>query len=163
MNPVARQKAEMEDGHGLRRLAGLLKQLADGVTVILQPKLGWMMDADCCVIGPGRVLVISAVHWKGKIIGGPNEEWLGASGTDLGRPDRRAAYFAKRLDYSGQAAGMTVESVVVFTDGPVDFHGPPLVATLVYWDEALSVLAGAFPPDRGPVDVSELVRLLGGK
>lgn len=163
VNPLARQKAEMEAGHGLRRLAALLEQLPEHVTVLLRPKLGWMMDADCCVLGPGRVLVISAFHWKGKISGGVNEEWLGTGGLDLGRPDRRAAYFAKRLDYSPHFAGMTVEPVVVFTDGPVDFQGPVPVATLVYWEEALHLLSDAFPTGADPVDLSELVGLLGGK
>lgn len=163
VNPVARQKAEMQEGEGIRRLAALLEKLPAHVTVLLQPKMGWMMDGDCCVIGPGRLLVMAAVHWKGRIGTGPDEEWRGAGGTDLGRPDRRAAYFARRLQYSGHAAAFTVEPVVVFTDGPVDFHGPAPEATLVYWHEALEVIAGAFQDESEPIDVSELVRLLGGK
>ncbi|HWI66394.1 MAG TPA: nuclease-related domain-containing protein [Symbiobacteriaceae bacterium] len=163
VNPVARQRAEMEEGQGIRRLVGLLEQLPDNVTVIIRPKLGWMMDADLCVIGPGRVLVISAVHWKGRIQTGENEEWRGVPGTDLGRPDRRAAYFAKRVEYGGRAAGLTVEPVVVFTDGPVSFGGPEPLATLVYWNEALSVLAEVFPAEAPAPEAGELVRLLGGK
>lgn len=163
VSPVARQKAEMQEGEGIRRLAALLEKLPANVIVLLQPKMGWMMDGDCCVIGPGRVLVIAAVHWQGWITTGPDEEWRGAGGTDLGRPDRRAAYFARRLEYSGHAPGLSVEPVVVFTAGPVDFHGPEPVAPLVHWDGAHSVIAGAFGNEPSEVDVSDLVRLLGGK
>jgi len=163
LSPVARQKAEMEEGEGIRRLAALLEKLPANVTVLLQPRMGWMMDGDCCVIGPGRLLVIAALHWKGRIGTGPDEEWRGAGGTDLGRPDRRAAYFARRLEYSGHASEFTVEPVVVFTDGPVGFRGPEPEATLVHWHEALEVISGAFPDGSAQVDVSELVRLLGGK
>ncbi|HYF79087.1 MAG TPA: nuclease-related domain-containing protein [Symbiobacteriaceae bacterium] len=164
VNPVARQRTEMEEGQGIRRLVGLLEQLPDYVTVIVKPSLGWMMYADCCVIGPGRLLVISAVHWKGKISTGKEDEWLGAGMTDLGRPDRRAAFFAKRVEYGGHAGDMVVEPVVVFTDGPVDFQGPKPLATLVFWDEAQRLLSEVYPAGAEPVDVSGLVQLLhGGK
>jgi hypothetical protein len=163
VNAVARQKAEMEAGQGLRRLVPLLGQLPDAITVLVGPTLGWMMQADVAVIGPGRVLVISAVHWKGKITAGMEQEWRGAGSIDLGRPDRRAAYFAKRLEFSGHAGALSVEPVVVFTDGPVDFQGPEPLAALVHWDEALELLASAFPPDAPSGDAAELVKLLGGR
>lgn len=163
VNPVARQRSEMEEGEGIRRLAGLLAQLPDHVTVIVKPALGWMLHADFCVIGPGRLLVVSVCHWKGKITTGKEEEWLGAGATDLGRPDRRAAYFSRRVEYGPHATGFVVEPVVAFTDGPVDFQGPKPLATLVFWEEALSVLSEVYPAGVAPVDVSHLVTLFGGK
>lgn len=164
VSPVARQRTEMEEGLGIRRLIGLLENLPDYVTVIIKPSLGWMMYADCCVIGPGRLLVISAVHWKGAIGSDKEGAWLGAGHTDLGRPDRRAAYFAKRLEFGPHAMDMVVEPVVVFTNGPVKFMGPEPLATMVFWEEAEAIMAEAFPPGKTPVDVSGLVQLLhGGK
>jgi hypothetical protein len=164
VSPAARQRAEMEAGQGLRRLVGVLEELPDYVTVILRPAMGWMLHADCCVIGPGRVLVISAVHWKGTIAADKDGQWLGTGYTDLGRPDRHAAYFAQRLAYGPWARGMEVEPVVVFTDGPVKFLGPKPLATLVFWEEARALLLEPFPPGAAPPDVADLVQLLhGGK
>jgi hypothetical protein len=164
VNPIARQKAELDAGAGLRRLLPLFELMPDHTAVILQPSLGFFMKVDCGIILPGRILVVQTVHWKGKILPGKNGEWLGANGTvDLGRPDRRAAQLADKLAYSGHAAGFEVDPVVVFTDGPVDFQGPEPVSLLVQWDEVSQFLRAMVPDEGSLPDMAPLVDLLGGR
>ena len=160
VNPVMRQKAELEEGGGLRRLLPILADLPEHVAVIMQPALGFFMKVDCCIVAPGRILVVQTMHWKGKILPGKDLEWLGAGQVDLGRPDRRAAQLADRLEYSGHAAGFQVEPVVIFTDGPVDFQGPEPLALLVPWDEVPQFFREILPAGDLP-DVAPLVALLG--
>jgi hypothetical protein len=157
----ARLKAEREEGEGLRRLFPLLERLPESVTVVLQPTLGFM-TGECCVVGPGTALVIQTLHFRGKITLGEKEEWLGQpGGQDLGRPDRRAAIFCEKLEFSGHARGFALEPVVICTDGPVQLEAPTPQAPLVAWEDATGFLAQAFPGGLKGFDPAPLIKLLG--
>jgi len=159
ISPAARMRAEMTEGAGLHRLLELVGQLPDSVTAVVRPGLGFFMKIDCCLIGPGKVLAIDTVHWTGKVTAGQHEEWTGALGTDLGRPDRRAFVFADRLAFGGQVGDRVVEPVVICTGGAVDLQGLKPLAPVIPWNEAPSFLGAAFSP--GPAgDVAALVKLL---
>jgi hypothetical protein len=160
VSPTARRRAALESGEGLRRLASLLPALPECVTAILRPSLGFM-QVDCCLLGPDRVLVVETLHWAGKIAAGERGEWLGAGSVDLGRPDRRAFVLADRLAYSGHARGFRVEPVVICTDGPVEFVGPPPLTRVVPWAEAPEFLAECFARTEGAGgDLTALIGLL---
>jgi hypothetical protein len=157
---AARLKADREDGEGLRRLAGVLSQLPDDVTAVLRPTLGFM-QGECCLIGPGKVLVVQTLHFRGKIVLGQKEEWIGHPGSvDLGRPDRRAAVLCDRLAYSGNGRGFSLEPVVICTEGPVEFDAPAPLAPLVPWTEAATFLTQAFPGGVVGFDTRPLIEVL---
>lgn len=161
VSPVMRLKKDMEEGMGRQRLLAVLRKLPDSVTVVVHPTLGIYMHTDFAVIGPGRVMLVCAAHWKGAIgRGREKDEWLGAGTVDLGRPDRRARLLADRLAYSGHAGALSVEPVVVFTDGPVAFGGPEPEVPLIQWAEAEQILLQTFPPGPAPAETDQLVRLL---
>lgn len=160
LNETARLKAEMEEGEGLRRLFPLLEALPDNVAVVLKPTLGFMR-IDCCIIGPGRIMVIKTAHYKGTIKPGEQGEWRGGGGAiDLGRPDRLANTFCDRLQFSGNARGFEVEPVVFFTAGPVGFEAGESLATLVPWEEAVGFLVTRFPPGVEGFKAEALIELL---
>lgn len=164
VSPARRQKKDMDEGVGLHRLQGLLEQLPDSVLVVIRPSLGLYLYADFAVIGPGKVLIVTGVHWKGRIGTGESFEWLGAGSIDLGRPDRRASRFAEKLAFSRNAPGFAVEAAVIFTDCPVDFHGPEPEAPLVQWTEAERFLRETFAAGLGSDgDIEGLAALLKGK
>lgn len=159
-----RLQAELEEGYGPHALAERLQAIAlpDGVTIILRPTLAFL-NADACIIGPGKVLVLTALHWSGEIgQGGKKGEWTGAKGgVDLGRPDRRAHLFCDRLAYSGLSKGFELEPVVVFTAGPVTYVGgeEPL-ATLVQWAELEEFLQKRFPAGVAGFSANELIKAI---
>lgn len=161
VSPVARQKLAMEEGEGLRRLLPLLEELPDSVTVFLHPSMGFFGKAECVVAGPGTVLVLATLHWKGKVTKGENNEWRGMGNVDLGRPDKRASWFADRLYNGGYTEGLHLESVVVCTNGPADLDGVDCIATVVPWDGAARFLEQVFAPG-GPAP-ERLLELLGGR
>lgn len=137
LSAAGRLQAELEEGQGPHRLAErlLAMELGDEVTLVLRPTLAFL-SADLCLVGPGRALVLNALHWTGEVALGKKGEWRGAGGrVDLGRPDRRANLLCDRLIYSGNAQGMELEPVVVFTAGPVKYLGDAAEATLVQSDE----------------------------
>jgi hypothetical protein len=157
---AARLKADREDGEGLRRLTGLLHALPDDVTAVLRPTLGFM-QAECCLIGPGKVLVVQTLHFRGRITVGQKEEWIGHPGSmDLGRPDRRAAVFCDRLAYSGNGRGFSLEPLVICTEGPVELAAPAPLASLIPWADAPRFLAQAFPDGVIGFDTRQLVEML---
>lgn len=164
VNPIMRLKKDMEEGVGRQRLLEVLQQLPDSVTVVVHPTLGLYMHTDFAVIGPGRVMLLCAVHWKGPIgRGRERDEWLGAGAVDLGRPDKRARMFAERLAYSGHAGRLSVEPVVIMTDGPVQFGGPEPEVPVIQWAEAAQILRETFPPGQAPVESDSLAKLLAGR
>lgn len=148
VSDLARLQAEMEEGFGPHELAERLKGLAlpDSVTVVLRPTLAFLA-ADACIIGSGKVLVFTALHWAGDIgQDGKKGEWTGGrGGIDLGRPDRRAHLFCDRLAYSGLARGFEIEPVVLFTAGPVQYLGEQPQATLVQSAELEEFIRQRFP------------------
>lgn len=158
LNDQARMRVEGHEGEGLRRLLPLLKALPDHVTVILRPTLGFLR-IDCCLIGPGRVLVVQTSHWTGKITHGQKGQWLGGL-VDLGRPDRLATVFCDRLRFSGHARGFELVPVVLFTAGVVDVDSHSSEATFVQWEKAGSFLGSAFPSGLKGFDSSHLIELL---
>lgn len=155
----ARLQAEMAEGAGLRRLVGAAEHLADHVTLVIRPQLGFM-NVDACLIGAGKVLVINTLHWQGKITAGLQDEWVGGGSVDLGRPDRRAHVFADRLSFAGLAAGFAVEPVVVVTAGAVDMTGLQPLSRLVQWAEAEAFLTQQFPPGVAGFDPTALIKAL---
>jgi len=158
LNARARLRVEGYEGAGLRRLIPLLASLPDHVTVILRPTLGFLR-IDCCLIGPGRVVVIQTSHWVGKVTQGQKGQWLGGT-VDLGRPDRLATVFCDRLRFSGHARGFELVPVVLFTAGFVDVTSDATEATLVQWEKAESFLGAAFPSGLMGFDSSHLIGLL---
>jgi hypothetical protein len=163
LSDLARLQAEMEEGYGPHRLAARLKELAlpDGVTIILRPTLAFL-NADICLVAPGKVLVVTALHWSGEIgQQGKKGEWTGAGGSvDLGRPDRRARLFCDRLEYSGLAKGFDLEPVVVFTGGPVQYLGEPPEATLVQWAELEEFLRNRLPAGVAGFSAADLLQAI---
>ena len=151
----------MEAGEGLRRLLPLLEQLPDSVTVFLHPTMGFFGKAECVVAGPGTVLVIATLHWKGIMTKGENSEWRGLGNVDLGRPDKRAAWFADRLYNGGYTEGLHLEPVVIATAGPVELGGVDCIATMVPWDSAAAFLQQVFAP--GGAEPERVLALLGGR
>ncbi|MFZ5826751.1 MAG: nuclease-related domain-containing protein [Bacillota bacterium] len=158
---TAKLQAEMEEGHGPHVLVERLKELSlpENVTIILRPTLAFL-NADVCMIGPGRVLVINALHWTGEVGQGKKGEWTGARGVDLGRPDRRAQLFCDRLAYSGLAKGFELEPVVVFTAGPVMYHGGEPEAALVQWDALEDFLRRSLPSGLAGFSAAGLIKAL---
>lgn len=159
---TSRMQAEMEEGYGPHALAERLQamELPDGVTVILRPTLAFL-NADICIIAPGKVLVINALHWTGEIGLGKRTEWTGARGSvDLGRPDRRAHLFCDRLAYSGLSRGFELEPVVVFTAGPVTYQADEPEANLVQWAELEEFLQRSLPKDLTGFSPTELIKTL---
>jgi hypothetical protein len=161
VNPLMRQQLEFQEGEGLRRVLAVVKNLPDSVTVIVQPTLGFL-KVDCCLMGHGRLLVVQSAHWKGKILLGKEEQWLGAGKVDIGRPDRRAFVFADRLKWSGWAEGWDIEPVVLFTAGDVDLQAPEPLTMLIDWDEADSFLRGVFLPHLTGPDPGPVIERIGG-
>ncbi len=162
LSAFARQVAELEEGVGLRLLTERLSSmdLGDRAVLVVRPTLGFL-SADLCLVGPGRALVMSALHWAGDIAPGPKGEWRGAGGkVDLGRPDRRARLFCDRLAFSGHARGIALEPVVVFTAGPARCLGTDPEATLVQWDELESFVASRIHPAAVGFPAAELIRLI---
>jgi hypothetical protein len=164
VSEVARLQAEMEEGYGPHVLAERLRELdlPDSVTIVLRPTLAFL-TADACIIGPGKVLVISALHWSGEIgQDGKKGEWTGAKGgVDLGRPDRRAHLFCDRLAFSGLAKGFELEPVVVFTGGPVKYlGGEQPQATLVQWTELEAFLKQRLPAGIAGFSASDLIKVI---
>lgn len=161
ISSTARLQAEMEEGYGphilVERLKGL--DLPENVTVILRATLAFL-NADLCIIGPGKVLVINALHWTGEITQGRKGEWIGARSVDLGRPDRRAQLFCDRLAYSGLAKGFELEPLVVFTAGPVQYRGEEPEALLVQWDALEDFLRRNLPSGVAGFSTTELIRTL---
>lgn len=140
----ARLQAEAAGGLPFERVEPILKRLDDSVTLLRGPLLGFSMRADGALLGPGRVVVFSLLHWRGTI--GQNEmgAWTGAAGrVHLGRPDRRAALFADRLRHSGLAGELDVEPIVIVTGGALTYAGAT-EALLVPLDDLESYLATAF-------------------
>jgi len=161
VSPLARQKQEMEEGAGLRWLLPILEQLPDSVSVFLCPSLGFFGRAECVVAGPGTVLVLATLHWKGMITTGENDEWRGAGNTDLGRPDKRALWFADRLAYGGYADGLHLEPVVVCTGGRAALSGLAPLATVVQGEEFSGFLQQVLSPG-GPMP-DRVLAVLGGR
>jgi hypothetical protein len=156
----ARLTADREDGIGLHRLVGLLPALPDDVTAVLRPTLGFM-QGECCLIGPGKLMVIQTLHFRGRITAGQKEEWVGHPGSvDLGRPDRRAAVFCDRLAYSGNGRGFALEPVVICTEGPVELTAPAPLAPLIPWADAAQFLIEAFPGGLVGFDTRPLIQML---
>jgi len=158
LNDQARLRIEGHEGEGLRRLLPFLEALPDHVTVILRPTLGFLR-IDCCLIGPGRVLVVHTSHWNGKVSLGQKEQWMGGL-VDLGRPDRLSTVFCDRLRFSGHAKGFELVPVVIFTAGAVELASDSSEATLVPWEQAGSYLAAAFPTGLKGFDSSKLINIL---
>lgn len=162
LSAVARQVAELEEGAGLRRLAGRLAalDLGDRAVLVVRPALGFM-TVDLCLIGPGRALVMNALHWAGDIVPGKKGEWRGAGGkVDLGRPDRRARVFCDRLAFSGRARSIALEPVVVFTAGPARCLSDDAEAALVQWDELEPFVHSRIHPSAVGFPAEDLVRLI---
>lgn len=163
LSDTARLQAEMEEGYGPHALAERLREidLPDSVTVVLRPTLAFL-NADVCIIGPGKVLVITALHWAGDIgQAGKKGEWTGAKSIDLGRPDRRAHLFCDRLAYSGLSKGFDLEPVVVFTGGPVRYVGAEEPqATLVQWAELEEFLYERLPAGVAGFSAAELIKVI---
>lgn len=162
LTQTARIQAELEEGYGplelARRLEGLV--LPDSVTIICRPTLGFL-HADVCLIAPGVVLVINALHWSGEIGLGQKAEWTGQKGTvDLGRPDRRAALFADRLVWSNLARGFAVKPVVVFTAGPVAHPAEQAEAAVVQGDELGEYLNHQLSEKVAGFNPAELIKTL---
>jgi hypothetical protein len=158
LNEQARLRIEGHEGEGLRRLLPVLERLPDHVTVILRPTLGFLR-IDCCLIGPGRVLVVQTLHWSGKVTTGQKGQWLGGV-VDLGRPDRLATVFCDRLRFSGHVRGFELVPVVLFTAGSVELVRDSSEITLVPWEKAEISLGAAFPSGLKGFDSSHLVNLL---
>lgn len=156
----ARLRTEAAEGEGLRLILEVARQLPDQVTVVVSPTLGFMMKAECCVVGPGRVIVINALHFKGGVKEGEKTEWIGTGGVDLGRPDRRTHLFADRLLFSGNADGFKVEPMVVLTAGPVDFGQLKPMVPVLTLEEMRAELARLFPPNLVGPDPAGLIRSL---
>lgn len=159
---TARLQAEKEEGYGPHKLADQLgsMDLPEGVTIILRPTLAFL-DADICIIRPGKVLVINSLHWAGEIGHGKKGEWTGAGGAvDLGRPDRRAHLFCDRLAFSGLARGFELQPVVIFTGGPVNYLGEEPQALLIQWAELEEFLYRNLPDGVAGFSAHELIKVL---
>lgn len=154
----ARLRTEAAEGEGLRLLLDAVRTLPDQVTVVLGPSLGFMMKAECCIIGPGKALVINTLHFRGAVREGEKSEWIGSGGIDLGRPDRRTHLFADRLRFSGNAEGFTVEPMVVLTAGAVEFGNLRPMVPIVTLDQLRVELARLFPPNLVGPDPAGLIR-----
>lgn len=140
----ARLQAEAAAGEAFRLVESALQGLPDTVTLLRGPVLGFSMQVDGCLLGPGRVVLFSLLHWKGAITVNEQGAWTGAAGrVDLGRPDRRVALFADRLCHSGLAGSLDVEPIVILTGGPISYTGAS-EALLVPLDELEEYLATAF-------------------
>lgn len=162
LSAATRQVAELEEGVGLRLLTERLSamDLGERSVLVVRPTLGFM-TVDLCLVGPGRALVINALHWAGDIVPGPKGEWRGAGGkVDLGRPDRRARVFCERLAFTGRAWGIVLEPVVVFTAGAARCQGTEPEATLVQWDELDAFVAGRIPASAVGFPAADLIRLI---
>jgi len=165
LSAAARQVAELEEGVGLRLLAERLSamDLGERAALVVRPALGFM-SADLCLIGPGRALVINALHWAGDIVPGDKGEWRGGGGkVDLGRPDRRARVFCDRLAFSGHARGIALEPAVVFTAGPAHCKESAPEAALVQWDELEAFVRSRIHPSAVGFPATELIRLISPK
>ncbi len=159
---TSRMQAELEEGFGPHVLAGRLESmdLPDNVTIVLRPTLAFL-HADLCLVAPGKVLVVNALHWSGPMAPGKKGEWTGAKGSvDLGRPDRRAVLFADRLQWSGLAKGLEVEPVVVSTAGDVTYSGGEPEARLVPWSELDAYLTAALPAGVAGFPTLELIKAI---
>lgn len=162
VNSALRQKVELEEFEGLRRLLPLVERLPDSIMAVIRPTLGFM-TADLCLVGHGKILVISAAHWKGRITQGQRDEWLGAGRIDLGRPDRRAFVLADRLLFSGRTDDWFVDAAVIFTNGRADLVGIKGTVRLVDWDEAEAFLREFFGTDAAGPDPAPVVQMIGGR
>lgn len=158
----ARLQAEAAAGEGYRRVETALQDLPDAVTLLRGPVLGFSMQVDGCLLGPGRIVLFTLLHWKGTITLNEQGAWTGSAGrVDLGRPDRRAALFADRLSHSGLAGSLDVEPIVILTGGPISYAGTA-EALLVPLDELDGYLATAFA-DGAPLGPLTLINTLLGR
>lgn len=158
----ARLQAEAATGEGYRLVERALQALPESVTLLRGPVLGFSMQVDGCLLGPGRVVLFGLLHWKGAISLNENGAWTGLGGrVDLGRPDRRVALFADRLRHSGLAGALDVEPIVILTGGPISYSGAA-EALLVPLEELDSYLATAFP-DGAPLGPLTLINTLLGR
>lgn len=139
----ARLQAEAAVGEGYRLVESVLQGLPDTVTLLRGPVLGFSMKVDGCLLGPGRVVLFTLLHWKGRIAVNEEGAWTGQGRVDLGRPDRRAALFADRLRHSGLAGSLDVEPIVIVTGGSISYAGAS-EALLVPLIELETYLATAF-------------------
>lgn len=158
----ARRVAELVEGFGPRLLTERLAamDLGDRAVLVVRPTLGFL-TVDLCLVGPGRALVMCALHWAGDIVPGRKGEWRGAGGKiDLGRPDRRVRVFCDRLAFSGHARGIALEPAVVFTAGPARCLGTEPEATLVQWDELEAFVRSRIHPGLVGFPADELIRLI---
>ena len=156
----ARLRTEAAEGGGVRLLLDAVRSLPDQVTMVLTPTLGFMMKAECCVIGPGRILVINTLHFRGAVREGQKTEWIGTGGIDLGRPDRRTHLFADRLRFSGNAEGFSVEPLLVLTAGAVEFGSLKPMVPVLTLEELRAELARLFPANLVGPDPADLIRSL---
>lgn len=157
----ARLQAEAATGEGYRRVESVLQNAPESITLLRGPVLGFSMRADGCLVGPGRVVLFSLLHWKGAITLNQQGAWTGLGGrVDLGRPDRRAALFADRLRHSGLAGSLDVEPIVILTGGPISYAGAT-EALLVPLDELDGYVATAFPDGAPNAPLALINTLLG--
>jgi hypothetical protein len=157
----ARLQVEAAAGEGYRRLEPVLQALPESITLLRGPVLGFSMQADGCLLGPGRIVIFSLLHWQGAIAVDEKGAWTGAGGrVDLGRPDRRAALFANRLSHSGLAGSLDVEPIVILTGGPIRYSGPT-EALLVPLDELEGYLVTAFQAGAPQAPLALINTLLG--
>jgi|GEM_PF-2981324 len=159
---TARMQAELEEGFGPHLLADRLTamSLPDSVTIVLRPTLAFL-HADICLIAPGKVLVLNALHWAGPIGQGKKGEWTGANGSvDLGRPDRRARLFAERIEYSGLTKGLEVEAVVVSTAGDLSYAGSEAEAKLIQSSQLEEYLHTTLPKNVAGFPTAELIKAI---
>lgn len=162
VSEAARLQAEAAAGEGYRRLEPVLTHLSDSITLLRGPVLGFSMRVDGALLGPGRVVLFSLLHWRGAI--GLNEQgaWTGFGGrVDLGRPDRRAALFAEKLLHSGLAGSLDIEPIVILTAGPISYAGAT-EALLVPLDDLDGYLATAFQ-EGAPLAPLALINTLIGR
>lgn len=158
----ARLQAEAAAGEGYRRVESVLQELPATVTLVRGPRLGFSMQVDGCLLGPGRVVLFALLHWSGAITLNEQEAWTGLKGrVDLGRPDRRVALFADRLRHSGLAGELDVEPIVILTGGSISYAGAAK-ALLVPLAELDRYLETAFP-DGGPLAPLSLINTLLGR
>lgn len=161
LNDAARLKVEGAAGEPFRRLEARIQSQPDFVTLLRGPRLGFSMQADGCLLGSGRVVVFSVLHWRGAIHLNEEGAWTGQGGrVDLGRPDRRAALFANRLQFSGLAGALDVEPIVIATGGPIRYAGPT-EALLIPEEELEAYLETAFQPDATYAPLDLINTLLG--
>jgi hypothetical protein len=162
INEAARLQVEAAAGLPFGRVEPVIQSQPDSVTLLRGPVLGFSMKADGCLLGPGRVVVFSLLHWRGAIALNDQGSWVGQAGRlDLGRPDRRAALFANRLQFSGLAGALDVEPVVITTGGPVSYAGPT-EALLIPLEDLDGYLETAFQPE-GPYAPLDLINTLLGR